>query len=124
MIPSVIKENLRDMQDSPSPDRLGNCGSQYCGLQDSSYHDFRYLSERRMARFAAGRFVISFVNLERQLLTEGARASLRARAPSQKELSCYSAFFLRRSTMIPKNRTASTAQTIRTVEESIVFLLS
>src|SRR5690242_3883638 len=36
-------------------------------------------------------------------------------------LPAYSAFFLRRSTMIPKNRTASTAHTIRTVEVSIVL---
>jgi hypothetical protein len=36
----------------------------------------------------------------------------------------YSTFFLRRSTMIPRNRTASAAQTIRTVEVSIDFLLS
>src|SRR6476646_2999750 len=34
----------------------------------------------------------------------------------------YSALFLRRSTMIPKNRTARTAQTIRTVEVSNIAL--
>jgi hypothetical protein len=45
-------------------------------------------------------------------------------APPGKELLCYSTFFLRRSTMIPRNRIANTAHTIRTVEESIVFLLS
>src|SRR5882724_830869 len=33
----------------------------------------------------------------------------------------YSELFLRRSTMIPRNRTASTAHTIRTVEVSIAF---
>lgn len=36
----------------------------------------------------------------------------------------YSTFFLRRSTMIPKNRTANVPQTIRTMEVSIVSLLS
>jgi len=39
-------------------------------------------------------------------------------------LPAYSTFFLRRSTMIPRNRTASTAHTIRTVEVSIANLLS
>ena len=33
----------------------------------------------------------------------------------------YSAFFLRRNTMSPRNRTASTAQTMRIIELSIVF---
>ena len=35
-----------------------------------------------------------------------------------------SALFLRRKTISPKNRTASTAQTMRIIELSIVFLLS
>jgi hypothetical protein len=54
---------------------------------------------------------------------KAAKCTFRPASPG-KELTYYSAFFLRRSTMIPRNRIASTAQTIRTVEESIVFLLS
>ena len=44
-----------------------------------------------------------------------------SRLPAQFRHSAYSALFLRRSTMIPRNRTASTAQTTRTVEPSIVL---
>jgi hypothetical protein len=48
-----------------------------------------------------------------------------ARSPERSYFQIpYSAFFLRRNTMIPINRIASTAQTTRTVEVSIVFLLS
>src|SRR3984957_20842956 len=36
----------------------------------------------------------------------------------------YSALFLRRRTISPRNRTASTAQTMRIIELSIIFLLS
>src|SRR5689334_20192724 len=41
--------------------------------------------------------------------------------PTHALVACYSALFLRRSTMIPRNRTASTAHTIRTVELSIAL---
>ena len=49
---------------------------------------------------------------------------LAARAPGVKRSSSYSVLFLRRKTISPKNRTASTAQTMRIIELSIVFLLS
>src|SRR5579872_5106017 len=43
-------------------------------------------------------------------------------APTRALRARYSALFLRRSTMIPKNRTAKTAQTTRTVEASNIGL--
>ena len=45
-----------------------------------------------------------------------------ATAPTRALTARYSALFLRRSTMIPKNRTAKTAQTTRTVEASNIAL--
>src|ERR1051326_9012411 len=51
----------------------------------------------------------------------GARRSDGPAAPRECFSTPYSAFFLRRNTMSPKNRTASTAQTMRIIELSIVF---